>query len=153
MSASVTTAALHPLLDQLFTKHGFTAVDVSTFDDFAKQPGTAVLLFMEDPLRVRETLDLAVIGPELAQVFAGRFRVGVVLVDAARALHPRYGFRHYPALLMLRDGEYVGVIDGLRNWQEYIDELDRLLASPPTRPPSIGIAVQGAATGAASCGT
>ena len=151
MNVAVTPAVLHPLLDQLFSKHGFVAVDASTVEEFLREAGTAVLLFMEDPMRVRETLDLAVIGPELTQVFAGRFRVGVALVDAARALQPRYGFRRFPALVMLRDGEYVGAIDGVRNWQDYIDEMCRLLAAPPTRPPTIGIAVHGASVGGVGC--
>ena len=59
-----------------------------------------MLVFTEDPLRIRETLDLAVIVPELARSFAGRFRVGVLLPEAARALQPRYGFRRWPALVM-----------------------------------------------------
>ena len=53
---------------------------------------------------------------------------------------------------MLRDGAYVGAIDGLRNWSDYVDEIAALLAAAPTRPPSIGIAVSG--PGAASgCAT
>jgi hydrogenase-1 operon protein HyaE len=48
---------------------------------------------------------------------------------------------------MLADGKYVGAIDGLRNWQEYLDELGALLAAPPTRAPSIGIAVAGEGDG------
>jgi len=152
MSETVDTAPLHPLLDQLFSKHGFTAVGAATLDAFVHAPGAALLLFMEDPLRVRETLDLAVIGPELVAALPGRFRVGVALVDASRALQPRYGFRRYPTIVLHRDGAYVGAIEGLRDWQAYVEELDRLLASPPTRPPTIGIAVQGPA-GAGACST
>ena len=43
-----------------------------------------MLVFTEDPLRVRETLDIAVIVPELMRAFPGRFRVGVLLPEAAR---------------------------------------------------------------------
>ena len=151
MNVAATQAGLHPLLEQLFSKHGFVAVDASTFDDFVHGTGSAAVLFMEDPLRVRETLDLAVIGPELTRAFAGRFRVAVALFEASRVLQPRFGFRRYPSLIMFRDGAYIGTIDGLRNWQEYIDEMSRLLESPPTRPPAIGIAVQGASVGSAGC--
>ena len=63
--------------------------------------------------------------------------------DAARAIAVRYGFRRWPALVVLRDGGYVGAIDGLRNWDDYLGEVARLLAAPVTRPPSIGIAVSG----------
>jgi hydrogenase-1 operon protein HyaE len=54
---------------------------------------------------------------------------------AARALSPRYGFTRWPAFVMLREGQYLGVVDGLRDWGDYVSELDRLLAAAPTRPP------------------
>lgn len=153
MTSATTDAAprtLHPLIDQLFSKHGCTEVDAGSLDSFSRQSGHTLLLFTEDPMRVRETLDLAVIAPELSRAFPGRFRVGVLLPEAARPLHARYGFRRWPALVMLRDGDYVGAIDGLRNWDEYLQEVDRLLSAAPTRPPTVGIAVK-TADGSGSC--
>ena len=141
---------LHPLIAQLFSKHGYTEVDAGSLDAFRQQSGHALLLFTEDPLRVRETLDLAVIVPELTRAFPQRFRVGVLLPEAARPLHARYGFRRWPAFVVLREGEYVGAIDGLRNWEEYLQEVARLLDAAPTRPPTVGIAVQTAGS-ASSC--
>jgi len=102
---------------------------------------------------VRETLDLAVIVPELASALPGRFRVGVLLAAAARDLQPRYGVRRWPAIVVLRDGAYVGAIEGLRNWDEYLSELVRLLDAEPSRAPTIGVAVKTAGTHAAGCGT
>ena len=37
-------------------------------------------------MRFKETLDLAVIVPEIARAFPGRFAVGVLLPEAARAI-------------------------------------------------------------------
>ncbi len=86
--------------------------------------------------------------PELAQAFAAgadrRFRVGVLLQAPARVIAKRYGFRRWPALVVLADGQYVGAIDGLREWKEYLDELGALLTAPPGRAPTIGIAVTAA---------
>ena len=53
--------------------------------------------------------------------------------------------------MILADGKYVGVVDGLRNWDEYLEELARLLDAAPTRPPTLGIPVKGGSDGAASC--
>ena len=78
-------------------------------------------MFTEDPVRYKETLDLAVIAPEVARAFPGRFRVGVLFPDVARKVAKRYGFARWPALVLLKDGEYVGAIDGLRNWDEYLE--------------------------------
>lgn len=143
-SDEATPAAQHPLIAGLFTRHGYTSVDAANIDAFADASGHALLLFIDDPVRLRETLDLAVIVPEIARTFAGRFRVGVLLPEAARAMHTRYGFRRWPAIVVLRDGDYVGAIDGLRDWSEYVDAMNTLLAAPPVRPPSIGIPIAAA---------
>jgi hydrogenase-1 operon protein HyaE len=138
----IAAPAVHPLVDQLLTRHGFVRVDAESLDAFAAGPGHALLVFTEDPVRYKETLDLAVIAPEVARAFEGCFRVAVLLPADARKVAPRYGFARWPALVVLKDGHYVGAIDGLRNWHEYIEETQRLLAAEPTRAPSIGIAVK-----------
>ena len=138
------TGALHPLLEQLFSRAGFVHVDLATVDGFVAGPGHTMLVFTEDPVRYKETLDLAVIAPEIARAFSGRFRTGVLLPADARQVAPRYGFSRWPALVMLRDGHYIGAIDGLRNWDEYLDEMQQLLDAGPKRAPSIGIAVKSA---------
>lgn len=141
----------YPLLAQLMSRHDFTALEAGTFDTFCERAGRTLLVFTEDPVRYRETLDLAVIVPELARAFAGRFAVGVLLPKDARREAVRYGFRRWPAVVMLADGRYVGAIDGLRSWAEYVAEIDTLLASAPSRPPSVGIAVSGGTPAAGDC--
>lgn len=143
-------ATLHPLLEQLVSRHGFTAVDVESINDFVAAPGHALLVFTEDPVRFRETLDLAVIAPEIARAFPGRFRAGVLYPSDARKVAQRFGFARWPALVVLRDGAYVGAVDGLRTWDEYLEEARRLLTAEPTRAPSVGIAVKSA--GQSGCG-
>lgn len=134
--------AMHPLMQRLVQE---TAADVLPADAvaaWADQPGLAMLVFAEDPERFKETLDIAVIVPEL-HVAAGRaFRVGLLPPAAARAVAPRYGFARWPAFVMLRDGQYLGAVDGIRDWDVYQAELSRLLAAAPSRPPSVGIAVR-----------
>lgn len=136
----------HPVFRRLFDQLGYPEVDEASFAAFIAEPGFTLLMFTEDPARFRETLDLAVIAPEVAKAFDNVFRVGVILPAAARALHAKYGFMRWPALVLLRDGQYLGVIDGLRNWDEYLNEIARLLTSEPTRPPAIGIPVAGGAS-------
>jgi hydrogenase-1 operon protein HyaE len=138
------TPSLHPLLEQMTLQHGFTRVTADTIDDFIAAPGHVLLAFTEDPQRYKETLDLAVIAPQIARTFVGRLRPAVLMPADARRVAPRYGFARWPALVVLRDGRYVGAIDGLRNWQDYVDEVERLLTAEPTRAP-IGIAATNAA--------
>lgn len=145
MSVAVQTrippAAEHPLFRRLIDIEGVPEVGAADFEAFAAQPGDTLAFFAEEPDKYREVLDLAVILPELAKAFPGRFRSCVLLPDAARSLQPRYGFIKWPALVMLRAGEYVGAIAGLRDWNAYLHEIAALLAAPPSRPPAIGIAV------------
>ena len=152
IAAGADVLASYPLIAQLFSRHGFTDLRAGNFAAFVAQPGHALLLFTEDPVRYKETLDIAVVVPELVRAFPGRFAVGVLLPEAAREFHVRYGFRRWPAVVLLKDGAYVGAIDGLRNWDEYVDAVGRLLAAEPTRPPSVGIAVKGPAPATGSCG-
>ena len=152
MSATTTapvsmSAPRHPLIERLFSEYGFAEVTAQSFDAFVREPGHALLFFSEDPVKFRETLDLAVILPELHRAFDGRFRAGVLLPEASKKFHPRYGFRRWPAFVLLRDGQYLGAVDGVRNWDEYIGEVQRLLAAAPSRPPSIGVAVKSSETG------
>lgn len=151
MTAATATKPTHPLLERMMAALDAPALEANDFDTWAARPGHALVVFSEDPVLYRETLDLAVIVPELAQAFAGRFRVGLLLQAPARALAPRYGFRRWPALVMLKDGKYVGAIDGLRDWRDYLDEVARLLDAEPTRPPAVGIAVKSAGGDAPHC--
>jgi len=144
-------ARQYPLIERLFSKHGYAEVTPANFAGWTQRPGRTLLLFVEDPGRYKETLDLAVIVPELVRAFPGRFAVGVLLPEAARELCVRYGFRRWPAFVVLADGKYVGAVDGLRNWDEYLTEVARLLDAAPTRPPTLGIAVKGGGEGAGSC--
>ena len=150
IAAPATATALHPLLLRLVRETGAAVLDAESLDAWANQPGAAMLVFVEDPERIKETLDLAVIVPELHASRARAFRVALLPPVPARALAPRYGFARWPAFVMLRDGRYVGAVDGIRDWGTYLDELDRLLAAPPTRPPGIGIAVTAAGQAASS---
>jgi hydrogenase-1 operon protein HyaE len=135
---------LHPLLARLVKLTGASVLAANTFDAWAQQPGPAMVVFAEDPERFKETLDLAVVVPELHATGGGRFRVALLPPAASRAIAPRYGFARWPAFVMLRNGQYLGAVDGIRDWDDYAAELTRLLAEEPTRPPTVGIPVRAA---------
>ncbi len=143
---------LHPLLHRLVQETDAAVLDTEGFEAWAAEPGAAMLVFVEDPERFKETLDLAVIVPELRLVHPGAFRTALLPPVAARALAPRFGFARWPAIVMLRDGHYLGAVDGIRDWDVYVAELTRLLAATPVRPPGVGIAVMADAPGpSAAC--
>ena len=138
-----------PLVTQLVEKHGATRLDEAGFDAFIAAPGEAALFFTEDPVRFREVLDVAVIAPELAAAAARRFRIGVLPPPLANAKAATYGVRRWPALVFLRGGQWLGNIEGLRDWADYLAAVNELVEGE-TRPlPPRVIPV--AAAGAPSC--
>lgn len=151
MNADLVIDDLHPLLERLLQQTGAARLDAEDLPAWAAAPGTAMLVFCEEPERSKETLDIAVIVPELHAARPGAFRVGLPTPAAARSSAARYGFARWPALVLLRDGLYLGSIDGLRDWDVYIGELDRLLAATPVRAPGVGIAVRADGPAAPGC--
>ncbi len=79
-AASAAAAARHP--------PRLHRLDSRSVDAFAAE-GHVLLAFLEDPVRYKETLDLAVIAPEIARAFAGRLRAGASSCPTCRARLPR----------------------------------------------------------------
>ena len=145
---SETLHALSPTLDafvaltkRLTERHGFARLDEAAFEAFAAGAGDRVVLFAEDPARVPETWDVAVVLPEVLKTLGKRLHAGVLDVTSARKIAPRFGFRTWPALVFLRDGGYVGTIEGMRDWDMYLAEVSAMLGKPVGRAPSVGITV------------
>ena len=138
-----------PLVTRLVDVHGATRLDEAGFDAFVRAPGEAALFFTEDPVRFREVTDVAVILPELAAAAARPFRMAVLPPPLANAKAATYGVRRWPALGVVRQGEWLGNIEGLRDWAEYLAAVNELVTGE-TRPlPARVIPV--AAAGAPSC--
>lgn len=135
---------LHERFDVLQARHGYRLLDADRFAGFAQTPGTTLILFADDPAKVPETWDLTIILPEALLCLEAEVRVGLLPPSAARSLAARYGIRIWPALLALRDGQYLGTIEGLKDWSAYVRLLPELLAAEPSRPPGIGIPVMNA---------
>lgn len=110
--------------------------------DFFLRPGRHNLLFLaSDPVQVPEALDVAVVLPELLRAFPGQLHAALVAPEAERAVHARFGCQRWPALVLLRGDAYVGSIERMRDWDDYLRELDALMAAAPSRAPGVGIPV------------
>jgi hydrogenase-1 operon protein HyaE len=132
---------LHPLMLRLVKETGATVPPAGRLRRMVAAAGLAMVVFAEDPERFKETLDMAVVVPELHSAAGRAFRVGLLPPAASRAMAPRYGFARWPAFVMLRDGRYLGAVDGIRDWDVYLAELQRLMAAEPSRAPTVGIPV------------
>lgn len=129
------------LLDKLVAKHGIPELDQAGFQAFMDESGNAVALLTEEPDTAAESWDMAVIFPELLAAIGANMRAAVLRPESARVLQTRFGLGRLPALLFLRNGAYVGAIEGLRDWSEFVAECAAMLQKPVSRAPTIGIAV------------
>jgi hydrogenase-1 operon protein HyaE len=133
--ATPDVARLLTLFVQQVQAHGYRAPGVAQFDAWVAEPGQAVLFFADDPRRAPECWDVAVVLPDLMAAHASGARVALLDPAVAKAVAPRFGVSIWPSLVFLRDGEYLGVIERMRDWGEYAVRIPQILARAPSTPP------------------
>ncbi len=74
-----------PLLARLTDDFGYQSLNADTLDAFLVDQEHCVLFFAGDPARYPETLDVAVILPELIHELGGRLTPAVIAPDAEQA--------------------------------------------------------------------
>lgn len=133
---------LETAIGRMQQKHGFLRVDRSNQEFTA---GLVALLLTEDPQRNLEVLDACVILPEALKPLGEQVVRWVAGADFAPELMQKFGVARAPAVVFLRDGQYLGGLNGIRDWREYQVEVARLLDGP-AQPKPIGIPVRAAGT-------
>ncbi len=124
-----------PLMQGIIERENLPVLSADTLDDFAREAGDMVLMVGGDWRRHVEVNDLAVILPEILKA-AGGSLTGVVLErESERAIQTRFRFNRYPVLIFLRDGRYLGRIQKVLDWADYITEINAILAREPSDPP------------------
>ncbi len=139
-AAATPSATPAPLIERLTDELGYPLVDLDNIDEFFSSAELSVLFFTEDVKRFPESNDVAVVLPELLKAFP-TLAAAVVSHRDERKLQKQYGFTSWPALVFFRDGQYLGALTGIQDWNVYLEEINRLLAAEPTRPPTLGIPV------------
>ncbi|HID46421.1 MAG TPA: hydrogenase [Chromatiaceae bacterium] len=131
-----------PLITAMLEKHRYPVLDKDNLSEFLQNNAEVVLFFAENPKQYPESNDVAMILPELVKAFQGRFQAALVSAAFERTLQKQYGFDTWPALVFLRNGQYLGTISKVQNWEDYLRMIERILDSEPARAPGIGIAVE-----------
>jgi len=133
----------HVLIERLTQELGYEEISLDNHDRFTHHPGLNVLFFPGNPETVKDATDVAVVLPELIGVFGEQLNPGVVTdtYGAGKELKRKYGFSQYPALVFVRDGEYVGAITRIQDWSEYLTKINTFLAAPTRRAPGFNIPV------------
>jgi hydrogenase-1 operon protein HyaE len=129
-------------LRSLSEKHGVVPVDETSVDAFlTTAPNEAehkILFFAGDPSQRGETLDVAIILPQLLEAFTGRLRAAIVAAPAEAALKDRFHVGVFPSLVVTRGGETLGVLPKVYDWPDYIARIEAMLRpdAPPLAPAS-----------------
>lgn len=122
----------HPLMTALAERHGLPTVDATTIDAFLApadgEAAHALLFFTGDPANRAETLDVAVVLPEILAAFGRRLRGAVVARAAEAGLSSRFHVAVMPSLVVTRGGETVAVLPKIRDWSEYMEKIEAGLA-------------------------
>ncbi|MGB0497977.1 MAG: hydrogenase accessory protein [Rubricella sp.] len=117
-----------PLIDMLVSDHGFTRLSTMEEHDAFVAGGIPSVLFVPgDPRRNLESTDVAVILPELARAFRGRFTVALVDDAIETEVRTRHESFQTPVLIFCANGETIGSIPKVRDWSDYMERVGTLL--------------------------
>ena len=123
----------HPLIARLTDEMSWPALDDwPALDSYTAQPGTHALFVPGDPKRNLETADVAVILPEIKQAFQGRFDCAVVGDDIEQKVREETKVLKTPSLIFYREGQMIGGIPRVRDWDEYMARITQILAQSAT---------------------
>lgn len=134
-----------PLVDTIIEREKIVVVNEETIDDVMQKNGDVILFFCGDHKRLVEVDDVVVILPELVKASNGALTPVIVERESERKLQARYRFSAFPALVFLRNGEYLGAISRVLDWSDYVVEINEILSRQPSAPPAYKLPT-GAAT-------
>lgn len=124
-----------PLLAGIADRRGYSFVREAELAEIAANEPLVMLFLAGDWWRLAESNDVAVVLPELERALDGHARVLIAHHEDERPLQRKYRFKAFPAIVFLRDGEYLGTIEGIRDWADYLVEIPEILGREPSAPP------------------
>ena len=125
-----------PLLQDIIEREKFAIVDEDNVEEFLGENGDVILFVAGEAKRLVEVNDVAVILPELVKAFKGRLTPAVLDRKSENKIQLRYRFNAFPALVFLRNGEYLGVITRVLDWHDYLIEISEILSRETAPPPA-----------------
>lgn len=124
-----------PLINTIIERENLPVVTAESLQDFAVGNGDTILFITGDWSRHVEVNDVAVILPEILKASNGALKAVVLDRASERKIQTTYRFSKFPSLIFLRDGDYLGVIQKVLDWQDYIIEINEILAGDPKPAP------------------
>ena len=118
------------LIEMMQRDTGCPRVDGAALDDFLR-PGGATALFIAGWHAKRpETGDVAVIFREMLLDFGTDLRGALVAKEAEPMVQQRFKAPVVPCVVILRDGEPVARLSGIRDWSDYVGAVRTAMGAP-----------------------
>ncbi len=122
-------SAPHPLLVRLEQEFHYPRLSSNhDLTEFLRRPGQHCLFIPGDPRRNLETADAAVILPELRLAFQNAFDCALVDDAIEASLRETHRALKTPGLLFFRDGTFLGAIEKVRDWSDYLARISHILS-------------------------
>jgi len=122
--------AMHPLVTRLIDEMSYPLLaNRSDLAEFTTREGAHCLFIPGDARRNLETPDAAVILPELRMAFQNAFDCAVVADAIEAELREETRALKTPAFLFYREGRFLGAIEKIRDWDDYIARTTHLLTA------------------------
>lgn len=119
----------HPLIRRLESELGWPRLcNLSDLAEYLGRPGVHCLFTPGDPVRNLETADAAVILPELHMIFQRAFDCALVDGGIEAKVRESNGVLKTPAFIFFRDGQMIGAIPKVRDWDDYLVRIQQILA-------------------------
>lgn len=118
-----------PLIERLTSELGYLSVTPDNHQSIVQNNPNLVLFFHGNPKLYPESLDVAVILPELVKQFDGQFVPAVVAEEHDSFFKQRYSFTAWPSLVFVKNGLMIGAISKVQDWVVYIEQIQTLLSS------------------------
>lgn len=123
------TDAVHPLILRLESEFGYPRLDtLPEIQEFLAKPGQHCLFIPGDARRNLETADAAVILPELRQAFQNAFDCAVIEDVIEADIRETYRTLKTPGFLFFRGAEFLGSIEKVRDWSDYLARISFILS-------------------------
>lgn len=114
------------LIDTLLER-GYPHLEAGDIDLFIAGEGLRVIFVTGDPVKLLDSVDIAVVLPELHRHFAGAFAPAITTRAAEPAMAQRFGADVRPALVFFAAGQHLGTIPRVRDWDEYVAKVSDFL--------------------------
>lgn len=122
--------AAHPLVARLTGELGYPLLaNRSDIAEFTTRAGAHCLFVPGDARRNLETPDAAVVLPELRMAFQHAFDCAVVGDTIEAALREETRALKTPAFLFYREGRFLGAIEKIRDWDDYLTRITHILGA------------------------